>query len=492
LFDTPVMLGLTSEGIWHAREGLTALRWGDVGIVGTLQRSRFWAETALHSRNVRLGLWLLIVAQCVAVAAKLYPWLAGDSPSYLTLAGNLGRGFYGEILHGRIEPDALRPPAYPLILWFLTHVLKLGGGAVIALQLSAYLLSLHLIERFLARLAVPSNIFLLIAAIYPFGAVYSAGYMTESWVMLCYTALALLIARERMSLGAAALSGLLGGLLGLLRSDLLMAPVLGAAILVWRAARTPQPVGLRSFASAALLLVVVGLVLSPYAMWNRANFGKFSPAPMAAAAGNSLYSAYWQEHLSNETLTAFYSGRVTAPLVSSGYVGEIRRLNASFGAPKMTSPANPVNYPDNRTRIRTNLVFRDAAVEHFKQEPATYARHMVKNLWFLWNTSEFPGVNSAVKYALLLASAIVCIFGVAGGMLTLLSRLTIPLPRSLAAFLFYPFVLHIPLHLEARYTAAARPLLMMFAAVMVVSLLKPTNIISLNAALRRRRPMELS
>jgi hypothetical protein len=379
-----------------------------------------------------------------------------------------------------------------VILWFLMNVLKLHRGAVIALQLGAYLLSLHFIERFLARLALPSNIFLLVAAIYPFGAVYSAGYMTEPWVMLFYTAFALLISRKHTSPGVAVLAGLLGGLLGLLRTDLLLVPLVGAGFLAWRAARMPQPGRLREFMKAALMLAAAGLLLAPYAMWNRANFGKLSPAPMAAAAGNSLYSAYWQEHLSNETLTAFYSGRITAPLIRSGYVDEISRLNASFGAPPLTSPANPVNYPDNRTRIRTNLVFGTAAVEHFRQEPATYARHIVKNLWFLWNTSEFPGVNPLVKLTLLVAAAMVCIFGLAGGVLTVLARLTIPLPRSLAVFLFYPFAVHVPLHLEARYTAAARPLLMMFAAVMLMSLLKQTDLVSGNASRRRRQPAGLS
>ena len=429
-------------------------------------------DRALNSQTTRIALWLLIVAQCAAVAFKLYPWLAGDSPSYLKLAANLQQGFYGEILQGRIEPDALRPPGYPLILWFLMHVLKLSGGAVIVVQLGSYLLSLFLIERFLARLSLPSNLFLLIAAAYPFGAIYSSGFMTEPWVMLCYTAFALILGRQETSYGAAVLGGLLGGLLGLLRSDLLLIPLVGAAVLAWRAIRMPRDGRVNVLVSAGLILAVAGLTLAPYAMWNRANFNKLFPAPMAAAAGNSLYSAYWQEHLSNETLTAFYSGRITPPLVKSGYVDEIRRLNTSFGAPELTSPANPVNYPDNRTRIRTNLVFGKAAVDHVRQEPTLYARHIVKNLWFLWNTSEYPGIPVVAKFVLLLAAAAVCIFGISGGVLTLVGRLPVRLPRSLAILLFYPFAVHVPLHLEARYTAAARPLLMMFAAVMAMSLLK--------------------
>lgn len=39
-----------------------------------------------------------------------------------------------------------------------------------------------------------------------------------------------------------------------------------------------------------------------------------------------------------------------------------------------------------------------------------------------------------------------------------------PLSFGMAFFMLYPMIVHLPLHTEARYTAAARPLLLMFAA----------------------------
>ena len=424
---------------------------------------------AIESRVARIALWALLVGQCAAVAWQLHPWMAGDSPSYLELAGNLARGFYGEVLEGRIQPDVLRPPAYPLLLWFLLHVMKLSGGAVIAVQLGAYLLAIYLVERFLRGRNLPGNIFLAVAAVYPFGVVYSAGYMTEPWVMLGYTAAALIVARERVGVGGAVLCGILIGLLGLLRTDMLLMILLAAAILAFRAWRGRSG-RLRDLAPPAALLVAAALVLTPYAWWNYSNFGKFSPAPLAAAAGNSLYSAYWQEHLPNKTLNDFYSGRITEPLVRSGYLDEIRRWNATFGAPPLTSPANPINYPDNATRVRTNVVFGKVAVAHFKAEPMTYARHVAKNFWFLWNMSEYPGIPRLAKAGLQLASGLVYLLGILGAGLVLLGRLPLTLPRSLVIFLLYPFVMHVPFHLEARYTAAARPLLMLFAALAVTFL----------------------
>jgi hypothetical protein len=392
--------------------------------------------------------------------------MAGDSPSYLLLAGNLARGFYGEILQGQVQPDVLRPPAYPLLLWFLLHVLKLSGTAVIAMQLGAYLFTVFIVERFLRRSGIPGNLFLAVAAIYPFCVVYSSGYMTEPWVMLCYTAAALLLARRDLGPGAAAICGALIGLAGMFRSDMLPVSLMAAAILAYRAWQGQRRT-LAGFAPAISLLVAAGLVMTPYALWNYTRFGKLSPAPMAAAAGNSLYSAYWQEHLSNDTLNAFYSGQITPPLVRSGYLTEIQHLNATFGAPPLTSPANPVNYPTNDTRVRTNIVFGKVAIDHFRAEPSTYVRHVAKNVWFLWNMSEYPGIPLAPRLGLQLVSGLICLLGLLGAGLQSARGLTPNLPGSFSLFLFYPFLMHVPLHLEARYTAAARPLLMMFAAVMI-------------------------
>jgi len=425
-------------------------------------------ELVLHSRTIRFSLWALILIQCLGVAWKLPPWIAGDSPSYLELAGNLARGFYGEVLENRIQPDVLRPPGYPLILYFLLSVCHLSKAAVIALQLGLYVSTLGLIDRFLIARGIPTNPFLLLAAIYPFGAIYSAGFMTEPWAMLGFTIVALSLAKSEMTLVRAAVCGLIAGGLGLLRTDLLPVPLLFSGIIALRAlrGRIPRASG---FSSAALALVAAAVMLVPYAAWNQAKFGKFSPSPMAAAVGSSLYSAYWQERLSNDTLSAFYSGRITQPLVDSGYLSEVTALNKSFGAPPLAAPVNPVAYPNNATRVTTNIVFGKAALDHFKREPSLYLKHVAKNVWYLWNTSEYPGIPWFVVLFLQISSGLVLLLGMSFAALNIwLGRGAFGLPRSLTLTLLYPFLLHVPLHLEARYTAVARPLLLMFAGIMLV------------------------
>jgi hypothetical protein len=51
-----------------------------------------------------------------------------------------------------------------------------------------------------------------------------------------------------------------------------------------------------------------------------------------------------------------------------------------------------------------------------------------------------------------------------GVTLSLLNARDWPLRPTPAFVMLYPWVVHLPMHLEARYTAAARPLLIMFAA----------------------------
>jgi hypothetical protein len=204
-------------------------------------------------------------------------------------------------------------------------------------------------------------------------------------------------------------------------------------------------------------------VLLPYSIWNFEHFGRLSPLPAATAFGNSLYTAYWQEILPNNDMEAFYGGTVTARARDSGWAAEVTRVNRSIGAPPDAGSENPIHDPTIRTRIASSPAFGRAAIKRIEANPSIYVKHVIKNIWLLWNTSRFPGVPGAAAFLLFIISYFVWLAGMGGAALTLLKARDWPLRPTAAFVMLYPWAVHLPMHLEARYTAAARPLLLMVA-----------------------------
>jgi len=415
------------------------------------------------SRLIGLLLWAAIVVQAGLVALTMRPWIAGDSPAYLELAGGLSRGFYGMTTMEGNVPDVLRPPGYPILLWLLLDVTRLPIAAVIAIQLGVYLISLWLIDRWIVRTGVRPFFFRLAAAAYPFAAAYSANLLTEAWMMLALTAMGLIMAKASQSRAELAGLGIIAGLATMFRADLLLLPLLLALVICWSAvrqgARAPQVAG-----KLAALLVPFVLVVTPYSAWNYHHFGKLSPAPMAAAFGNSLFTAYWQEVLPQEDMVSYYNGIITPRAIDSGWVDEIRGVNLSVGAPPYIASDNPVRHLTVKDKIATSPAFGKAAWRRIQQDPGRYAWHVTKNVVLLWNTSRYAGIPRPAQSLLMAISYLVFLAGMAGVLLTLFRPSGWPLRFGTAIVLLYPFAVHLPGHLEARYTAASRPLLLLFAA----------------------------
>lgn len=422
-----------------------------------MDRRRVWLDL------FRSLLWVAIVAQAMLVCWSLRPWIAGDTPAYLDLARGLSRGGYGVVTAHGVMPDVLRPPGYPIVLYILLYVVGLPVAAVVWLQIGIYLLTLLLIDRWLARRSIDPFLFRLIAAIYPFAAVYSANILTEAWVALALTGIALLLASEEFTIPRLIAAGAISGLATLFRVDLLLIPLMIAVLVAWKAFR------IRAGFSWGLARSLAGLisaaaVLLPYSIWNLQHFGKLSPLPAATAFGNSLYTAYWQEILPNEDMVAFYMGRITPRARESGWADEVTRVNKSIGAPPGAGSENPVHDPTIRTRIASSPAFGRAAIKRIESNPSVYVKHVIKNVWLLWNTSRYPGVPAAAALLLFAISYSVWFAAMGGVTLSLLNARDWPLRPTPAFVMLYPWVVHLPMHLEARYTAAARPLLIMFAA----------------------------
>jgi hypothetical protein len=398
------------------------------------------------------------------------PWLGGDSQFYLMLGDNLWRGCFGVVHAGVCQADALRPPGYPLILAFQIDGLHFTPAAIATFQAALYLGSIRLIEAMLRRLGIDPIPFLALALIYPFGLIYSVYLMTEAWALLAFCACAWLVVARKPNLATSIALGLIAGWAALIRSDLLLLPLVLAALVCvggWGRHERARAVGL-----GAVVVLSAAILVLPYAVWNEQHFGKPSPAPVASAVGNTLYLAFWQSELSHDDLDGLYHGRVTARVQATGLVSEMARLNRSIGAPSNIVPFNPAAYSQQQKQIRSTEVFGRAAFAHIKAQPADYLRHVAANVWLLWNTSIYPStLPKPAQLALRVLSAAVFVLGMLGLIVALRSSQRREFVPAAILLLYLPAI-HIWLHTEARYTAAARPLLLMFAGVFLSSCLK--------------------
>jgi hypothetical protein len=421
-------------------------------------------ETRTNRRIFNGLFWIAIVVHGALALVIAKPWLTGDSHFYLRLASSIDHGFYGWLEGGKVQPDALRPPGYPIILWLLLHRLHVTIPFVVGLQICLYLVSILLIDRRLRRESISTVPFRILALIYPFGAIYCGFIMAEAWATLALTGLALLVSADRLTTPRIAWAGIIAGLAILLRGDLLLLPLVIAIIVMfrnWRSVAAPALLG-----RALLPILAAAAVLAPYVLWNARHFDRPSPIPVASAIGNSLYLATWQGKVPLEDLNALYGGVTTPRVVKSGLADEIHHLNARFGAEPNTAPFNPATYPTVAMQRQSSAIYLKAAERRIRTDPGAYVRHVAGNIWALWNTSTYPaGIPLVGRLGLTLISGIVCIGGIVGLLVARQARQAI---AAAGVVLLYPMVIHLPLHTEARYTAAVRPLLLMFASLAVL------------------------
>jgi hypothetical protein len=426
----------------------------------------------LEDRRLLIVAWLLIAAECVAALYMLRPWAVGDSRHYLLLAQNLTEGRYGSITSAGFEADVLRPPGYPIILWFLLHVLGLPESVVVALQLASLCSMIYAVQRFLARLGINPVPFVGIAALYPFPLLYCASLLAESWAIVATTASALLLANANRS--GYALAGAAAGFAALLRSDLLLLPLFMSATVAAHEWRKSRPLG--AIAKAVLPVVTAGLVLLPYASWNFTNFGRPLPAPMAGAIGTSLYLSTWQSQITWDDTEALIAGGTTEHVEQIGLGAGFRAINREIGAPPNIQAFDPWAYPTNQLRLAAARAFLTAAIDRISADPASYARHVLNNVWALWVTKRYPGLPTLAAIGLGAWSWAVLLLGFAGMAVSIAGSRRWLLPWMLVPVTLYPAAIHLWLHTEARYTAASRILLVMFAAIFVAwALGEPEN-----------------
>ena len=414
----------------------------------------------------RALLWGGLIAQSAVVMVMTKPWLTADSSKYLALAEALKNGGFGILENGLFQPEVVRPPAYPIFLFIVLHLLHQKVVAVVIIQLALYLFSILLVERILIKYEITSLPLPLLALIYPATCAYAAQIMTEGFSIFLVALIAFLLATPK-SITASRLfaSGVIAGAAVLCRPDLLLLPLfLGVTI-------TISDLGKRGLGAAVVktlapMIAGCSLLLVPYAVRNYIILGAPSPLPPAGAVGNSLYTATWESTLTLKDFDSLYAGPVSKAAVDAGYVGEVMRINKSIGAPAMTPPFNPESYPQE-LRIRASRAYGKEAFERMLHNPGDFIIHSISKWWRLFNTAEYPdGLPIGLRMFLLISSASIWLLGFAGTIYLFLTGANLGLKIPSVVLLYFPMV-HMWLHTEARYTASARLLLLFNASVLL-------------------------
>ena len=392
-------------------------------------------------------LWVMVVLGALVAWWAGRPWMNPDSYQYLGLAEALSRGEY---TYAGVQ-DTFRTPGYPVLLFVLIHLLRLPLAAITLLQVGMYLAALALAVRILLPNDRARLLCLGLAAMYPFTPGYCAVVLSEAPTLLLVTGAACLMARGYLPSAAVILA-----VAGMIRPELIPLPI--GLLLFWVAQdRTRWP-------KAGLALAGCALVYLPYSIRNAIVFGRFQPVPVGSSFGTSLYEATWQSRLDWRDLHATYQGQYSPEARAAGLPEEFVRINREIGIDSSVAPFIPVNFPTAETQRRSGAVTLREALRWIRQNPGRYALHLLKNTGRLWITEAKPARLPTAAWWLLLAVSWAVLPLAAYGIWRDRARWLAATP------LLYVWIIHLPLHTEARYTGVVRVLLVVYAALAIGAL----------------------
>lgn len=400
--------------------------------------SDWFEESKRRDLLIRL-LWGVIAAEAVLALWMSYPWMADDSRAYLTVAENLRTVGLVTSSPNDPMPFIVAPPGYP---WFLNifHIrLHLPIAAIIVAQLGMVLLA----YRILSTGLTPHRriVFLALSALYIFPLFYAAQLLSEAICMLLVAAIVATGWRAKTARDWAIVGGLVG-LAALFRTD--MTPIIGA-VMIFAFAR-------RGAAPALAALAAMLLVLTPYSLWNAQKFSRFTPFPVGATVGHSLFIASWEPVLTLDDLMATQGRPPTERAIASGYYGQIVavRQQAAQAGGDLAEQA-----------MATSAAYKRQALANIEAHPGRMVTHIANATWrlFVSDPRSFPAF---ARVPLTLIAILMLGLAVIGG-----ATRAMRWPATVALAVLIP---HLPLHTEARYTAAIRPILLLCATHGVVLL----------------------
>jgi hypothetical protein len=182
--------------------------------------------------------------------------------------------------------------------------------------------------------------------------------------------------------------------------------------------------------------------------------------------GTNLYLATWENELGLDDFNSMTGKQQTDAVKRSNIMQEVSGINASIGAPAQITPFTLAWYPTPELQMAASEAYYQVAIERIKNNPASYAWHVISSWWRLWHTEHYPAAVPAVfRLALKISSIVVYVLGFAGGIFALRGGIKSPLVAPFLFLLYFPLV-HCWLHTEARYTAGGRLILIFYASLM--------------------------
>jgi 4-amino-4-deoxy-L-arabinose transferase-like glycosyltransferase len=374
---------------------------------------------------------------------------------YDVIAKNLDQG-NGYRADARMSETMLREPGYPL---FLAGIFKLGGYSMRTARIGCVLLAFGaalLLLRLTRKITGDSRIALLAALLFLFypGVLVAetrAGIEIPCIFTMMLFMLALHGAVKKGSLGRYGAAGLLLGTAVVVRSEVLLFPVLLLAYLLFAAKGWAQR--RRMVRAIALLALGTAVVMSPWIIRNYRLVHSFVPtatiAGLAAQAG--LYTC------ENTSLGEPF-------FVADGEAGlERKEIARQLGIP-FTGPYFQLFYtPQDELVFYRALLTRVSA--EYRSHPEVLAGCAAKNLffnfWFLGKTPKSVLLNVLVQ-APLLALAL-------AGIVVLWKRKLLRNAGIILLYILYIPAVHAPMVAEARYSTLIVPFLATLAAVSLMS-----------------------
>lgn len=374
---------------------------------------------------------------------------------YNLIAKNLDQG-NGYRVDAKMSETMLREPGYPL---FLAGIFELGGYSIETARIGCVLLAfgtalmlLFLTQKITgdATIALVSTLLFLL---YPgiLVAETRTGIEIPSVFTMTLFMLALYCAVEKASLWRYGVAGLLLGVAALVRSEVLLFPVLLLAYLLFAAkgwAERRKIVG-----GIAVLTLGTAIVMSPWIIRNYKLVHSF--VPTATVAGVAAQ-------------TGLYTCKNASPREPffrvDGEAGLARaKIARQLGIP-FVGPYYQLFYTPQDELTFNHVLLKDVATE-YRNDPELLARCAAKNLlfnfWFLGKTPRSVMLNVLLQVPLLaLAFA---------GVVVLWKRKVLRNAAIILLYVLYIPAVHAPILAQARYSMLILPFLGVFAAIFLVS-----------------------
>jgi len=387
----------------------------------------------------------------------------GDQARYESLARALvERGVYARTDGQETAPEPWRAMGYPLFLAALyatTGSIQLPAiviQAILVVLLPA--LAFRLASTFASRRVSLAAAF--VVALYAPLAYYSVFLLTDlpAAFLVSLGCLATVVAIERRDVRWGLAAGAGFGFAGLVRP--VYAP-LGLALLIGLLLidRSGVRASWRPLAAMVMLSLALGAV--PSVAYTYSNFGR--PSLVAAGTGIQLWLGYWE---------GVWSGEMTRQIITEGPPADLpdreraqryrdQYLQLFRGIGSLPPKAEVANW------LEADRVALGWAREEISADPAGYvARAFTYRFWVLWAAElPVPDVAQVPRAVRLLAwmpqFAIVALAAV-GVLVKLRSSVA---AKVVGGILLYVTVAHLPFYVDARYSVAAKPVMLVAAAV---------------------------